>query len=199
MYYPGYCLQIGTLATLSLDFAVALYPLLLMALTYALVKLYDQNFKPLVLLWKPFGAFLKMLKKDWEIRTSIIDAFASFFFLSNMKFLSVCFDMLVPVQVYQFTDAGFVNHTWRLYYDATTPYFEGIHVYYGFVAIVILFGFVFLPVFVLLFYPFRLPQKVLSILPNRWQLFCILLWIPFKVVTRMEQNQALKIAGGFQL
>ena len=33
MYYPGFCLQTGTLATLSL------YPLILVAVTYVLVRL----------------------------------------------------------------------------------------------------------------------------------------------------------------
>ena len=171
MYYPGFCLKIGMLATLCLDFAIALYPLVLMAVTYGLVKLYDQNYKLLIVLWKPFGTFLGIFQNSWEIRTSIIDSFSTFFFLSNMKFLSVCFDMLVPVRVHEFTDARFVNQTWRLYYDATVIYFKGIHVYYGSIAIIILFCFVFLPVLVLLFYPFTLCQKSFTIFPNRWQIF----------------------------
>ena len=170
MYYPGFCLQIGTLATLSLDFGVAVYPLILVAVTYVLVRLYDKKCKPLVALWKPFQIFFGIFKNNWEFQTSLIDSFSTFFFLSNMKFLSVCFDILVPVQVHQFTDARFVNHTWRLYYDATVPYFEGSHFYYSMLAILAFFLFVLLPVLILLLYPFRLCQQGINIiLPSRWQ------------------------------
>ena len=170
MYYPGFCLQTGTLATLSLDFGVAVYPLILVAVTNALVRLYDKNCKPLVALWKPFHIFFGIFKKNWQFQTSLIDSFSTFFFLSNMKFISVCFDILVPVQVHQFTDARFVNHTWRLYYDATIPYFEGSHFYYSMLAILAFFLFVLLPVLILLLHPFRLCQQGINILlPGRWQ------------------------------
>ena len=170
-YSSGYCLKFGILGVLSLDFAIALYPLLLVALTYGLVTLYDKNFKPLVIMWRPFGTFFGSFSQNWEVKTSIIDSFSSFFFLSNMKFLSVTFDMLVPVRMYYFTNPQHVHHEWRLYYDATIPYFKGYHAAYGSIAVLVSFTFVFLPVFLLLFYPFWICQKMLGILPNRWQIF----------------------------
>ena len=166
MYYPGFCLQTGTLASLSLDFGVAVYPLVLMALTYGLVRLHDKNVKLLVTLWNPFQIFFGIFQNKWEIRTSIIDSFSTFFFLSSMKILSVCFDIIVPVKVYQFTDARIINHTWRLYYDATVPYFEGSNFYYGLLALLAFFPFVLLPVLILLLYPFRPFQQALNILPS---------------------------------
>ena len=171
VYNSGYCLKLGTLGVLSLDFAIALYPLLLVALTYSLVTLYDKNFKPLVIMWRPFGTFFGSFSQNWKVKTSIIDSFSSFFFLSNTKFLSVTFDMLVPVRMYYFTNPQHMHHEWRLYYDATIPYFKGYHAAYGSIAVLVSFTFVFLPVFLLLFYPFRICQKMLSILANRWQIF----------------------------
>ena len=170
MYYPGFCLQTGMLATLSLDFAVAMYPLFLTAVTYALVRLYDNNYKPFIVLWKPFGLIFGMFQNNWDIRTSIIDSFSTFFFLSNMKFLSVCFDILVPVQVYQFTDARIVNHNWRLYYDATIPYFKESHFYYSILALLAFFLFVLMPVVILLLFPFKLCQRGLNFLPSQWKI-----------------------------
>ena len=93
----GICLGTDTLQTLSLDIAVAIYPLLLMVLSYVLIDLYDRNFRLLVILWKPF---LSLFRRNWEIRTSVIDAYATFFLLSNVKFLSASFDLLVPVRVF---------------------------------------------------------------------------------------------------
>ena len=117
-----------------------------------------------------------------------------------MKFLSVCFDILVPVQVHQFTDERFVNHTWRLYYDATVSYFEGSHFHYSILAILVFFLFVLLPVLILLLYPCRLCQQGINIiLPSQWQVLLHTFVDHFKVVTKMEQKQALEIAGGSQL
>lgn len=42
------CLDISSLQTLAIDLVVAIYPLLLMILTYLLIHLYDNNFIPLV-------------------------------------------------------------------------------------------------------------------------------------------------------
>jgi len=170
-YNSGYCLKFGTLGVSSLDFAIALYPLLLVALTYGLVTLYDKNFKPLVILWRPFGMFFGTFIQDWKVKTSLIDSFSSFVFLSNMKFLSVAFDLLVPVKVFQFTNPRHVHYEWRLYYDASIPYFKGIHIAYGSTAVVVFFSFVFLPVSLLWLYPFRISQKTLGLLPNRGQIF----------------------------
>ncbi len=42
------CLATDTLATLALDIAVGVYPLLLMILSYVMIHLYDKNCLPLV-------------------------------------------------------------------------------------------------------------------------------------------------------
>ncbi len=54
----GICLGTGTLPTLALDIAVGVYPLLLTILSYIMIQLYDRNFLPLVILWKPFKMIL---------------------------------------------------------------------------------------------------------------------------------------------
>ena len=97
----GICLGTSTLQTLSLDLLVAVYPLLLMALSYALITLYDRNIRVLVIIWRPFRGVFSLFRKNWDIRTSLIDSFATFLFLSNVKFLSVAYDLLLPVDVYR--------------------------------------------------------------------------------------------------
>ena len=57
MYNTGICPQIDTLSTMALELATAVYPLLLMAVTFMMINLYDYNFKLIVILWKPFQAF----------------------------------------------------------------------------------------------------------------------------------------------
>jgi len=88
-----------------------------------------------------------------------------------VKFLSASFDMPIPVKIYQFTNPQNVTHSWRMYYDATIPYFHGCHLYYSFLAVFVLFIFGVLPTVILLLYPYSICQKCLIKLPRRCQLF----------------------------
>ena len=170
MYNPKICLQMDTLSTLALDLVLAVYPLLLMAITYTLIHLYDRKIRLFVTLWRPFRAFFSIFKRSWDIRTSTVDAFATFLFLSNVKCLSVCCDLLMPVIMDKYTILnGYVKHDihWTLYYDPTTPYFGDEHVRYAYLAFVVAFLFVAIPIVLLIFYPFRVCQKCLNVLPRR--------------------------------
>ena len=119
----GICLRTNALAILSLDLVVAVYPFLLMALSYMLLNLHDRNYRLLVMAWRPFRAFFGIFSKNWDIRTSLIDSFATFFFLSHVKLLNVAYDLLFPVLVYDLSSSGqTINYTRRLYYDATVTY-----------------------------------------------------------------------------
>ena len=68
----GICVGTDTLQTLALDLAVGVYPLLLMLLTYVLIRLYDRNFKPIVVVWRPFQAVFDFFQGRIEIRTSLL-------------------------------------------------------------------------------------------------------------------------------
>ena len=164
----GICLETSSLFNLTLDLLVAVYPLLLMIVTYLMIHLYDRNFRPLVMLWRPFGRIFSLFRDKWDIRSSVIDSFSTFFLLTNVKFLSVAYDLLNPVQVYQLSSTGNFTHPWRLYYDASIPYFGSTHLPYALLVIVVLVVFVLLPVLVLMLYPFRWFQKILNVLPVRW-------------------------------
>ena len=168
--FTAICLGTDTLQTLSLDFLVGAYPLLLLVVTYFLIGLHDRNFKLVVILWKPFGRLFSLFRRQWEIRTSLIDAFATFFLLSSMKFLSVSFDLLVPMRVYQLNSTGRHDYTFRLYYDPTVPYFGRSHLPYAITAILVVVLFVLTPGILLLLYPLRLFQRFLNLFPIRWHI-----------------------------
>ena len=163
----GICLPVDTLTALALDVAVGVYPLLLILITYVLIKLYDRNFTPLVTVWRPFATFVGLFRRNWDIKTSLVDAFITFLYLCSVKFMSVSFDLLAPVQVKQLDSAGNVTESWHLYYDATIPYFGKKHIPYAVLTLSVLTLFVILPTLVLLLYPFACFQKVLNTLPIR--------------------------------
>ena len=67
--YTPFCLQphTQTLHILALDYLIAVYPLLLIALSYLLVVLYDHNIRIIVWLWKPFISLFIRSRRVWSI------------------------------------------------------------------------------------------------------------------------------------
>ena len=165
-FYSDLCLGIGILPTLALDYAIAVYPLLLMAVTYLLTVLYD-NYKIVAILWRPFRRVSSLFGRNWNIKTSVIDAFGTFLLLSNMKFLSASFDLLVLTHVYQLHPT-YHNVTTKLYYAPDVDYFGKEHLPYATLAIICLSIFSIFPVLLLILYPCSCFQKLLNRLHVRW-------------------------------
>ena len=62
---PPFCVSshITTIYALALEYLVALYPIFLILLTYVCIKLHDNNFRPVVWLWKPFHRHFVHLRR----------------------------------------------------------------------------------------------------------------------------------------
>ena len=166
-FYTDICLEIGNLPTLALDYVIAVYPLLLMIISYLLIVLYDRNYRVVTIMWRPFRLLFSLFRRNWDIRTSVIDAYATFFLLSFMKFLSVSFDLLVPTKVCNLHGDQH-NYSWVLYYAGDIEYFGKEHLPYGILAIAVTCVFVILPTVTLAFYQFAFFQKFLNLFPFRW-------------------------------
>ena len=165
----GICLHgIDTLLVLVLDLAVGFYPLLLMILTYFVVELYSKGFRPFVFIWRPFGRISRAIDANFSSRTSLIDAFVTFFLLTNVKFINISLSLLVPVKIVHINATACHDTLQRLFYDATLPYFGSRHLPYAILAITVLTVFVLVPVLLLILYPFRWFQRLLSFFPFRW-------------------------------
>ena len=162
---PDICLNVTTLQALALEYTVALYPFILIVISYFIILLYDRKCICLVAVWKPFHKVLTLFRKSWNVRTSTIDSFATFFFLSYIKIISVSMDILVPTQIYQL---GSNKSTYGLYYSPSVAYFGHDHLPYAIIAIIILTVFVCVPTAVFFLYPFQFFQKFLSLFPINW-------------------------------
>ena len=172
--YSRFCLHpnMSTLQVLALDYVVAVYPLLLTVLTYLLVELHNRNCKLVVWLWKPFHWCCARLRRQWDIQTSLIEAFASFLLLSYVKFLSVSFDFLVSVNLYNAHGESMEPY---LYFDGTVEYFGKQHLPYAILAIVVLSIFNILPLLLLCLYPCHCFQRVLNACKLRCQALHVLM------------------------
>ncbi len=162
------CFEVSPLTTLSLDFFVAVYPLVLVVLAYITTLAHDRDFRPVVLLLKPFKTLFSLFRSNLDIRTSSVDAFATFMFLSNVKLLCVCFDLLAPVQVCDVSRRNSCH--WAVFYDATVPYFSHQHIPYAVSALLVLFVFVMLPILIGITYSSKMFHKYKSLIPWRWQI-----------------------------
>ena len=162
LLYEPFCLHpsMTTLQVLALDYAIAIFPLALIVITYSLVELHNRDCRIIVWLWRPFHASCVRIRRLQNIRTSLIDAFATFILLSCVKFLSVSFDLLIPARLYDIH--GETLGTNYLYYDGTIEYFGKEHLPYAIVAIIMLLVFVVFPCLLLCLFPCRCFQRFLD-------------------------------------
>ena len=168
LVYTPFCLRPHTtnLQVLALDYVPAVYPLLLIAFSYQLVRLYDQNVRFVVCLCKPFVSLFIRFRRQWNIRNSLLDAFATFLILSYVKILSVSVDLLMPVAVYD--QSGQKLPQLYLFNQGDVAYFSTQHLPYACLALFFLLTFTLLPMTLLFLYPFSCFQVCL----NRTGLSC---------------------------
>lgn len=159
-FYSKLCLRIGILPSLALEYAIAAYPLFLIAITYLLIVMYERNYRIITIMWTPFRIATSLFKKNWNIRTSVINTFATFVFLSNVKFLNVSFNILAGTQVHQLHQ-NTSNSTLGLLYAGDIPYLGREHRPYAVLAIIVTALFIIPPISILAFY--QLFEKVLSL------------------------------------
>ena len=162
---PHICVNVDTLEALALDYAIAFYPLILLVITYVLIEVHACNFKALRFVTKPFHWCAKHFQIQWDVRASIVEAFATFLLLSYIKLLSVSFDLLTPTNVYH-VNGSLVGM--YLYYDATIEYFGDKHLPYAVLALFVMLVFILFPLLLLLLYPMRFFQRCLGCCGIRW-------------------------------
>ena len=146
------CLQLTTLEVLALDYLIAVYPMLLMVIAYTLLELHGYGFRPVLLVWRPFHYFFVRFRREWNIQTSIVDAFVTFFILSTTKLFNVSFHLLIPMLLYN-VDGDIIGI--YLYYNPHLEYMRGKHLPYALLALTVIGLFVVLPLSLLVFSSFR--------------------------------------------
>jgi len=113
-------------------------------------ELHDHGCKLTLWLWKPFHYFFSHFRRQWDIRTSLVDAFATLLLLSYVKMLSVSIDLLAPTIVFDIHGKPFPNM--YLYYDGSTEYFGREHLPFGITACLVLLIFNIFPLLLLCLY-----------------------------------------------
>ena len=158
-YYKHLCLY-PNITHQQVDYAVAVYPLLLILITYILVKLHD-NFAIVVWLWRPFHKCLVLFGKQWNIRSYLINALTTFIVLSYVKILiNVSFQLLTPSTVYNMNGTRLNKAYW--YYDGRVDLASKEYIPYLIMTVLMLVIFNIFPLILLTLYPFKCFQICLG-------------------------------------
>ncbi len=164
------CFRIAPLTVLSLDILIALFPFILILVTWLIILLHHHNFKAVHLMCKvPIHLAKKCgcSNNSKDIKTSTIDAFVTFMLLSYVKLFNVCLDIMVPVTIHRVKNKNDI----ALFMDASLSYFGYSHLFYTIPSLLIGLVFIVGPVATLFLYSYTFFQKGLNILPHRWQIF----------------------------
>ena len=147
-----------------LEFLATIYPFILLMLIYGVMKLHIHNFKPVVILWKPFSQVYVHFYRAWDPRSSMLQAFSSIFFLSYAKICYLIWDGFLYT-----TDMN-SNGQMLLYIDPNVPYFSAKHVLLMVFSLAVAV-FVFLPpLLILVVYPTSLYRKISHWISQKWRL-----------------------------
>ena len=160
--YTPFCLHpsLTTLQVMSLDYIIAAYPLALIFVMYLLVDIYSHNYRPVVIVLRPIHYCFTHFRHQLNIKTSLVDAFGTFFSLSYIKFCSTTFDLFIPTRVWDFNGSQY-----HVYYDGTMEMFKGRHIPYALLGVMVCLLCNILPLVLILFYSFRKTHVILNCLP----------------------------------
>ena len=151
-FIPSFCAwkDMSILFVLALEYMVAVYPLLFTALIYGIFEAHARGSRLLNFLWKPFHRLRYRFKKVFNIRGSIVNAFATFICLSYFKILLTSLEIISTVTVYGSASSEF---KYRLYFNSSVALTDASTIPYFLVAILMTTLFCVLPLLMLLLCP----------------------------------------------
>ena len=154
-----------------IDVVVALYPFFLLFLAYIGIELHARNFRPVVVLWRPFHRSLFHLSKTWDPHASLVQAFATIFFMSYTKLLFLVTGSVVDADMID--ETGHIEYR-AVYIDPRISFGSKKYIYLIVFSVGILLFIILPPIFVLLIYPTKVFIKLQDHLSSRTNLAIII-------------------------
>ena len=161
---PPFCVDVRltNIHVLLIDLLPPLYLLLLILFTYMCIELHARNLYVIVKLWKPFNRCVAKVRRSYDPKASIFNAFSAFILLSCSNISFICYNLTYSTFITQ----SFFNSSEPLsivnqlsYYEPDKPVKNQI--VYLVPLFVLTFFLVVIPIIVLLLYPVRLFRKCL--------------------------------------
>ena len=156
---PNICLRISPLENLALDYLIAVYPMIVTVVAFMIVQLYYCGFHPIFFICRPFQRVFANFRQGWNLQTTLIDAFITFFILSTTKIFHVSVGILLSVQLHD-AEGNSLGYYW--YENPTFKVFDSEHRPYAILAMTALTFLIVLPIALLVCYQFSFSQVCLS-------------------------------------
>ena len=150
-----------------LDTIAAAYPFILLLLTYSIIELHSRDSKAIVFIHNQLNTMFRKLFVSWHSEKSLIQAFATLFLLSFMKFLAIGTDPFLLASVTNMS-GNVVAHV--SYIDPTITFFSHQHLTIVVISGTVLAFILLPPILLLTFYPTKCFRKVSKRLKPRWLL-----------------------------
>ena len=163
LFMPPICINrhINNIQAITLQYIIALYPLLMILLSYLMVELYDRNYRIVVWMFVPIKKCLLLLHIKIDPISSLLTTFATFFFLSFSRMTIISLMLLSHTNLLA-PNGSTIRHVFL--YDATMDYFGPEHLPYALLAIAITVFFLVLPLTIVFLYPTGLLHNGLRVL-----------------------------------
>ena len=171
LLFDPFCLnpRLSVLQILTLDYLTALYPMILIFLLYLFIKLHDR-FGAVVFFCGPAYKCFHFFRREWEIKTSLVGTFATFYLLSYVKVLNISSGILTPTYFFNMNGS---HGKMYLYLNGSVPFLEKEHYPYAVLAITLVLLFNICPILLLFFYPCSCFHKCLNCVRCRCQVLHI--------------------------
>ena len=140
----------------------AFYPILLICVTWVCVELHGRNFRQLVWLWRPFHRCFVRLRRGWDTKSDIIDAFTTFFFLTHSKILCQTLLLISSKPIRNIEPSGRSFLTYVSVVDHSVDYGSLYHLAFAIPGVLISLIFNITPPLLLILYPIRAFRSCLS-------------------------------------
>ena len=167
---PPFCIssKLTGIDIQMLNLVTAIYPVLLVIITWILMELHARNYRIIQILWKPFSIFVNKLKITAVTSDAVIHAFATFILLSATTLSFTVMNINNCTPVYRSTDGGPYKKV--LYYDPTITAFSHKHIIYIVLAVVPFILLVLIPSLLLCVYPTRIYECLSQVVSARKRL-----------------------------
>ena len=163
LFMPSICVneKIGNAQAISFQYIIALYPLLMILLSYLMVECYNRNCRIVVWMFLPIKNCLSSFHVKVDRISSLLTTFATFFFLSFSR-MTIISLMLLSHTSLRAPNGTAIRHVFL--YDPTMDYLGPEHLPYALLALAMAMVFIVRPLVIVFLYPTGVLHNVLQVL-----------------------------------
>ena len=169
---PPFCIspKLKVIHTLYLQHVSAIFPFVLISITWLCIKLHSRDYRIVTWPWQLLTRVIfKRINVKWNSGRTVVDVFATFFFLAFFKVTLIMFLPLFPLRIQTLNNTDFSSST--TVHSSTDPsvsFTSKEHLSHAVVSVVVFLFAVFPPVILLALYPVqRFRFLLFKCLPKR--------------------------------